>query len=1335
MMYRCAKPAKKNSPAQIRRGRLAAAARMVEPLERRLLLSTANAALLADASVHNNLYANTNFGASPELYVENSSDGNDTQITFLKFNISGINTINSANLELTGKLIGSGDPSVTAGVYAVADTSWTEGSGIGLIGFPADGITSNNQPAIGSAISGATASVTSQTAQLKSFNITSYIQAQKQAGNDVISLAIESLTTITKKKTGAGIIQFDSKESGVAPSLVIDDTPPAAPTAKLTAANITSDSAAETVVAEYSGPAAIDLNTIAGGAGGNLTISGPSAASIGAVAINSSNPDDVFATYTINPANGSIWTVAENGAYTVSLKSGQVEDANDNFAATASTSFRVGVADSTPPVVSSISAAPVTSAGSGTETITVVYSDDVAVNVASIGTADISVSGPTALKVTGVTTTPTSNSNLVTATYTVAKSNGKPWAYADNGTYTIMVKAGAVTDTSGNPVAASSGSFTATLPPPDTTPPTDSITAPASITTPGNGTESITVVYTDNVAVSAGTIGVGDLTFSGHTSPQVTAVTINPSTNAAAVTATYTVAKSNNQPWAYADNGTYIFTIAADAVTDTSGNGVPAKIGSFVVSLPPPDTTPPTDVITAPNINTPGATTQTITVQYIDNVAVDISTIGNSNISVTGPAGTLSLANLTKLSNSDGPVVTAVYTFQAPSSGWSYLDDGTYEVALAAHSVTDTSGNAAPADSASFVVNIPAPADPNDSTFNAGSPVTAPFTAEATAALTDGQVVVVGEQVDAATGNSQGVIEMFNADGSIDASFGNNGFVDTPASADDAFHAVLAQGTNFIVAGSGDGFLLQRYKSSGQLDTSFGTNGSSVTTFGGTNEAAYCLTFSPSGGIVAAGTSSGNLAFADYDANGNLVTSFGQSGLQLFDVGSSADVVGNVAFQSDGDLVAVGSSAAQIVLVRLNTSGNADDTFGTDGLVIVPDLVANTSQTTGDHSEGLAIESDNSILVANQTAGGHFGLVHLDANGNLISSFGTSGLATASFGTEDDADAVFVQSGGQIVVTGTTNASGGTAIAAFDQNGVRIANFGLLGQLTFPGGVGAANGGAPSAAFAAVTPDGHLIVGTDDSASSSVVRKLAVAGTANENAGTLLGSFAPGAKNKLTVGINGVTVTLTITGGTGQAFLATNGLHLEIAAGSHGATLTIICKGGSRSVTLGDVTVTGTLKSLVNKSANLAGTLSATGAIGTLSLGNVTGGTIAAAGGISSLSVLSAADAYFLAGANLGADGEQGGSGTDADTFSGGAIRTFKVAGSLTNSVIAAGVEPDDGIYLGGNDTLLGGTASIIRSISVHSIDLSTRFIAGAFGTANIPRKVKPGLDSHFEIL
>ncbi len=1662
------------------RCRLHQAARAcVEFLERRVLLSTTNASLVADASV-TSASADTNFGSAPELFIQDPTPTNATQIAFLKFDISGINTINSAMLKLNGSLTNPGDPPVSASVFAVSDSSWTE-----------SGITFNNEPPIGSTISGATATVGSVNPQIDTFDISSYIQAQKQQGNTTISLAIESSTP------SANPAQFDSKEGGTAPALVIDNTPAANPTATLTPAGpVTTPGAHETVVAEYSGPAAISTGTIVAG---NLTVTG--GASIGNnVTVDASNPDDVFATYTIVAPNGSAWTAADDGSYTVTLKATQVEDANNNFAGTTGANFTVAVPDTTSPVIASINAPVVSAAGNANEPITVVYTDDVAVNAGSIGLTDITVNGPggsrnatmvgtspagnaktvtatyqiaapaggwnatqdgsyniaiaansvkdtsnngigagggnfsvnigdatapviasitappvnaagnqneavtvvytddvavdfnsiglTDLTVNGpggsrnaasVATSPSANAKTITATYQVAAPAGG-WDAAQDGSYTISIGAGSVTDTSNNGIAAGGANFTVGIA--DSTAPVASSVSAPNISVIGGDTQQITVVYTDDVAVKFTTIGLADISVSGPAALNVTGVATTPSADSSIVTATYTVTKASGQPWASTDNGTYNITVLGGAVTDTNNNGNAAKTGAFMVGVPVPDVVPPTHSISAPNVNAPGGTTETVTVVYTDNTAINAATIDNTSLSVSGPGGTLSLFNLTKLPAVNGPTITAIYTFNAPggawapgdngmytvtlaanhvkdtsanadiggtatfmvnavipdtvapvavldapnitapgaateevsavytdnvaidttkikktnltvtgpsgalnvsgvtftgsgktvtasyavdapggawshtangtytvtlganqvkdtsgnsaaststsftvnaaipdttppavsiiapgftsaslgpeqivvvytdagnvkastiaasnltvtgpsgaltvagvantpagnaqtvtaiysvtplNGGWSYASNGTYSVSLAAGSVKDTSGNGIAATTANFVVNIPTPANPNDATFNGGSAVSTPFTAEGTAVLADGQVAVVGEQGDAAAGKAQGVIELFNADGTVATDFGANGFVTTAASANETFHAVLAQGNSIVAGGSGGGFLLQRYNTSGQLDTAFGSGGSVVTNFGASNEAVYSLALNPNGTIAAGGTSNGNFAFADYDANGNLASGFGQSGRQLFDVGSSTDVVGSIAFQSNGDLVAVGSTGPQVVVVRLNTSGNADTTFGSSGLVIVPGLVANTSQSTGDHTEGLAIEADNSILVANQTTAGHFGVVHLDANGNVISSFGTNGLATAAFGTTDDADAVFLQPGGQIVVAGTTNASGTpTAIAAFDQTGAPIASFGLLGKLTLPASVGGASeivsGSSVSSAFGTQTSDGHLVLGTNGISSSSIVRKLSVVGTKNANAGTPLGSFGvSGRKNvKLTVSINNVKVTLSIVGGTGQAFLATNGLHLEIAAGAKGAMLSITTRGGSRRVTLGDLTVTGTLRNLVSNVVDLAGTLSATGAIGTLSIGNVRGGTIAAGGGIGALSLVSASGARILAGANLGADGELGGEGADADIFSTGAIRAFKVTGSLAASVVAAGVDPVDGTYLDGDDKLIGGAASIIRNVTARKIDASTRFVAGKFLTASIPKRVKPGSDSHFEIL
>ena len=74
--------------------------------------------------------------------------------------------------------------------------------------------------------------------------------------------------------------------------------------------------------------------------------------------------------------------------------------------------------------------------------------------------------------------------------------------------------------------------------------------------------------------------------------------------------------------------------------------------------------------------------------------------------------------------------------------------------------------------------------------------------------------------------------------------------------------------------------------------------------------------------------------------------------------------------------------------------------------------------------------------------------------------------------------------------------------------------------------------------------------------------------------------------------------------------------------------------------------------------------------------------------------------------------------------------------GPATGAVVEAGVDPKNGVFLDNGDQLLGGTASRINSITIKgAVDNATRFVAGAFGKAKIPKKVVPATDPHFLIL
>ncbi len=79
------------------------------------------------------------------------------------------------------------------------------------------------------------------------------------------------------------------------------------------------------------------------------------------------------------------------------------------------------------------------------------------------------------------------------------------------------------------------------------------------------------------------------------------------------------------------------------------------------------------------------------------------------------------------------------------------------------------------------------------------------------------------------------------------------------------------------------------------------------------------------------------------NADGSLDNTFGNSGKLLMPVGSTIDSGQSVIQQADGKLVVAGSSWNgndwDFGLVRLNTNGSLDNTFGNSGKLLMPQWV------------------------------------------------------------------------------------------------------------------------------------------------------------------------------------------------------------------------------------------------------------------------------------------------------------------------------------------------------------------------------------------------------------
>jgi uncharacterized delta-60 repeat protein len=110
------------------------------------------------------------------------------------------------------------------------------------------------------------------------------------------------------------------------------------------------------------------------------------------------------------------------------------------------------------------------------------------------------------------------------------------------------------------------------------------------------------------------------------------------------------------------------------------------------------DVAPPTSVLAANDINTPGQATIDFTVTYADTVLVEASTIGSSNVLVTGPNGYSQFGQLVSTSSlgANAQSITATYQIIPGGGAVTIADNGLYTVTLEPNQIADTSGNVAP---------------------------------------------------------------------------------------------------------------------------------------------------------------------------------------------------------------------------------------------------------------------------------------------------------------------------------------------------------------------------------------------------------------------------------------------------------------------------------------------------------------------------------------------------------------------------------------------------------------------------------------------------------------
>ncbi len=297
-----------------------------------------------------------------------------------------------------------------------------------------------------------------------------------------------------------------------------------------------------------------------------------------------------------------------------------------------------------------------------------------------------------------------------------------------------------------------------------------------------------------------------------------------------------------------------------------------------------------------------------------------------------------------------------------------------------------------------------------DTSFNGVGYVITPIVAGTDEArgvhvFSDGKILVVGSALD---GSFDIYLAKYNSDGTLDTSFGGGDGIEIwgPIGVNPKSMTVLDDGKILVAGDSNSNFLLARFNANGSIDSSFGSGGYVTTDFAGGTDTAEDLKVQADGKIVLVGRTfngtSYDVGVVRYLADGTLDASFGSGGKVSTDVGTGSGDYGTaIDLQSDGKLVVAGwgnaAGTTDFYVLRYDTNGTLDASFGTGG---VSTTAIGTSGSLSDFALDVAVRSDGKIYATGYSSdqGNNFSVIRLNSNGSLDATFGSGGIVDVNFG-------------------------------------------------------------------------------------------------------------------------------------------------------------------------------------------------------------------------------------------------------------------------------------------------------------------------------------------------
>jgi uncharacterized delta-60 repeat protein len=249
----------------------------------------------------------------------------------------------------------------------------------------------------------------------------------------------------------------------------------------------------------------------------------------------------------------------------------------------------------------------------------------------------------------------------------------------------------------------------------------------------------------------------------------------------------------------------------------------------------------------------------------------------------------------------------------------------------------------------------------------------------------------------------------------------------------------------------------QAHAAPGDLDPTFDTDGKSGVGLAPGSDFGNAVAIQADGKIVLAGHGTGgtgDMIVLRFNTDGSPDTSFGTGGFVVTDFSGASDRANAVAIQADGKIVAAGSSDTFFALVRYNPDGTLDTSFGEFG-----DGKVRTDVSGGGAAQvnGIAIQSDQKIVVAGRSGDQlastlDFAVLRYNTDGTLDTSFGAGGGTNVDFFSGNDAAfALLIQADGKIVAAGSASRGDATspdfALVRLTMNGSLDTTYGTGGKV------------------------------------------------------------------------------------------------------------------------------------------------------------------------------------------------------------------------------------------------------------------------------------------------